>query len=365
MKKKELRNATFGLAIAMVLEPEVCETLSERNEHAKGNATWLDDLLGGPFYRMEATAEQPRPPCKLEPLTTSELTRGDFVKGWAALVTGVGGPAGRAVSEYFLENGIRVVRADMRPMEGERNFRVLPPASDAQFMSALTQLLDKEDIGLLVPTVTEELPKVAQRRDEIRRNGCAVFVSPFDAVWVANDKWETASALLKAAVSVPRSYCGSSKMELLETIPFPMLSKPRIGRGGRGIMIHKNDAELAERLSTDRVYQEFLSRDEYDVNLFVQPHGNSSVSVVLKKTMLKEGVVGNALAVERVEEKEVAELARRAVRALSLEGPIDIDIRRGKDGQPAILEINARVGANVRSAEEVLTAMMESWRSQR
>lgn len=130
-------------------------------------------------------------------------------------------------------------------------------------------------------------------------------------------------------------------------------------------MIHKNDAELAERLSTDRVYQEFLSRDEYDVNLFVQPHGNSSVSVVLKKTMLKEGVVGNALAVERVEEKEVAELARRAVRALSLEGPIDIDIRRGKDGQPAILEINARVGANVRSAEEVLTAMMESWRSQR
>jgi carbamoylphosphate synthase large subunit len=85
--------------------------------------------------------------------------------------------------------------------------------------------------------------------------------------------------------------------------------------------------------------------------------------VVLEKTELKDGLVGNALTVERVDDREVAELAAAAVRALSLEGPIDVDVRRGGDGRPFILEINARVGANVRAAEEILIAMIASWRA--
>jgi D-alanine-D-alanine ligase-like ATP-grasp enzyme len=87
-------------------------------------------------------------------------------------------------------------------------------------------------------------------------------------------------------------------------------------------------------------------------------------TVVLKKTALKQGLVGNALAVKRTFEPRVAELAEAAVRALGLEGPIDIDIRNSANGEPFILEINARVGANVCSAEEVLTAMIDSWRAQ-
>ena len=84
----------------------------------------------------------------------------------------------------------------------------------------------------------------------------------------------------------------------------------------------------------------------------------------MKKTALKDGIFGNALSVQRVHEPHIAQLARDAVSALNLEGPIDIDVRRGSDGQPRILEINARVGANVRAAEEVLAAILNRWRSQ-
>jgi predicted ATP-grasp superfamily ATP-dependent carboligase len=115
-------------------------------------------------------------------------------------------------------------------------------------------------------------------------------------------------------------------------------------------------------LSADRIYQEFLPADEYDVNLFAHPGGRNVTSVVLKKAALKDGLVGNALSVQRVNERDVAELAEAAVYALCLEGPIDIDIRRGIDGRPFILEINARVGANLRAAEEVLIEILASWR---
>jgi carbamoylphosphate synthase large subunit len=285
------------------------------------------------------------------------------MKSPVAMVTGVGGPAGHAVSQYFQHNGIVVLCADMRPLHGLQNFRLLPPASDDQFVGDLEQLLDEAEIGLLVPTVTEELGKVAEHREPIRRKDCAIFVSPAQSVRVANDKWETARALMEHGVPVPSSYCGSSKAKLLDSIPFPILSKPRIGRGGRGIAIHKTVDDLPEFLATDRIYQEFLPAEEYDVNLFAEADGATLTSVVLKKTALKEGLVGNALTVERVDERDVAELAEAAVRALSLEGPIDVDVRRGGDGRPFILEINARVGANVRAAEEILIAMIARWRA--
>jgi carbamoyl-phosphate synthase large subunit len=278
------------------------------------------------------------------------------------MVTGVGGPAGWAVSQYFQQNGIEVLRADMRPLNGSDNFRLLPPAYDENFVGVLDHLLDEADIRLLVPTVTEELPKVAEHREPIRRKNCTLFVSPPDAVRIANDKWATVRALIAHGVPVPSSYCGESKEELLESVSFPILSKPRFGRGGRGIVIHRSSSDLPESLSTDRIYQEFLPGKEYDVNLFADPGGTNPTSVVLRKTALKDGLVGNALTVERDNDREVSELAEAAIAALSLEGPIDIDIRRGVDGRAFILEINARVGANVRAAEEILIAMITSWR---
>jgi predicted ATP-grasp superfamily ATP-dependent carboligase len=259
-----------------------------------------------------------------------------------ALVTGVGGPAGRAVQKYLQEHGVEVVGTDMRLLDDAPDFRLLPPASQPEFVRALLNMLDQEGIGLLVPTVSEELPKIAEQREVIRGRGCDVFMCSYSATTIAGDKWQTMKTLRAAGISVPRSFCGGRKEDLLEEISPPVLSKPREGRGGRGIILHNGTEEIPELLPTDRIYQEFMPGQEYDVNLFAKPEGKVVASVVLRKTKLKSGTFGNALAVERADDPEVEDLAERATRALCLEGPIDIDIRRGEDGRPAILEVNAR-----------------------
>jgi carbamoylphosphate synthase large subunit len=255
------------------------------------------------------------------------------------------------------------MHADMNSID-IHDFKRLPPASDKEFVIELDLALDEAGVRLLVPTVTEELPKVAEHREAIRRRNCSVFVSPSESVRIANDKWETMQALSARGIAVPSSYCGSSNEVLLQTVAFPMLSKPRCGRGGRGISLHASEDDLPPGLRSDRIFQEFLPGDEFDANLFAHPDGKNITSVVLKKTALRDGVFGNALSVQRVDEPDIAELAEAAVHALRLEGPIDIDIRRGNDGRPFILEINARVGANVCAADEVLIAMIANWRDQ-
>ena len=283
------------------------------------------------------------------------------------LITGVGGPAGRAGASYFARKGYRVVGTDLREVVSPATeLRLVPPASDDRFVPALLEIATREKAALVVSTVTEELPVVARMRGALRERGVSLCLSEPPGVDVANDKLRPAEALERAGVAVPVTFAdGTAHRELADSLGFPLLSKPRFGRGGRGVVVHRFAAELDCASPEEVVWQEFLPGEEYDLNLFVERDGSVPSAVVLRKTRLKDGLVGNALGVERVDRPDVAELGVRAARSLGLEGPIDMDIRLGNDGTPAVLEINARLGANVLSAREVLDALDDAWRNGR
>src|SRR6267378_1169730 len=255
------------------------------------------------------------------------------------LVTGVGGPAGKAGASYFANKGYRVVGADMREVTSPAtDFRFVPGARDPRFATVLCAIAVQEKATLVVSTVTEELPIVARMRAALRERGVALCISDPPGVDVANDKLRTAEDLERAGVAVPVTFAAATPHdELAEALGFPLLSKPRFGRGGRGVVVHRGADDLASASPEEVVWQEFLPGEEYDLNLFV----------------------------ERDERPDVAELGLRAARSLGLEGPIDMDIRLATDGSPAVLEVNARLGANVLSAREVLDALDDAWRNGR
>ena len=279
------------------------------------------------------------------------------------LVTGVGGPAGRAAATFFRGKGAEVVGADMRRVEASVDrFRLLPPALDAGFGSALLDLVAAERARLLVCTVTEELPRVARLAGEVRRRGCALLISEPEAADVANDKLRTAEACARAGLAAPRTLPASAAQERILALGLPLLSKPRFGRGARGVRVHRDPADLAPAGPGEVVWQEFVPGPEYDLNLFVGPEGAVEAAVCLRKTGLKEGDFGNATAVERADRPDVVDLGAAVSRALRLVGPLDMDVRLRANGAPALLEVNARLGANALSAPEVLERFHDAWR---
>jgi predicted ATP-grasp superfamily ATP-dependent carboligase len=133
-----------------------------------------------------------------------------------------------------------------------------------------------------------------------------------------------------------------------------------VGRGGRGVAIHRRrEGAPATGLDATAILQEFLPGVEYSVNLFLGDRWSEDLAVALEKTALRDGAVGNATAVARSSETDVAELAWDAARALGLSGPLDVDVRRRADGTPLVLEVNARFGANVGQAPEILDALVQ------
>lgn len=283
------------------------------------------------------------------------------------VVTGVGGPAGRAAVTWLGARRIAVVGTDLREVEAPvRAFHRVPAAGDPAFERALLDVVTRERASLLVPTVTEELPIAARMREALAARGCAVAVSSPDAVAIANDKLRTAEELGRRGLSVPITFCASARREEIAlALGFPLLSKPRFGRGGRGVRLYQSAAQLAAAAPDEVVYQEFIPGDEYDANLYVAGDGSVPAAVVLRKTCLRDGLVGNALGVERTGHEGVRDLGVRVARALGLVGPLDMDVRLRRDGSPALLEVNARIGANVLSAPEVMEALLREWRSTR
>jgi carbamoylphosphate synthase large subunit len=279
------------------------------------------------------------------------------------VVTGVGGPAGRAVASYFSESGFSVVGTDIAFVgSGLDGFFRVPRGDSPAFPSALMDILRMERPLLFVPTVTEELPQAARLKERISALGIRMFSSEPQSVDIANDKYLTACVLSDAKIPVPRTLADDEVKSAAvagEILGYPFIAKPRQGRGGRGVVVHYTSSDAAAESRSGIVYQEFLGGEEYDVNLFQFPGGGSPVVRVLLKTSLREGIVGNALTVRAVERYDIAEIALDACAALRLEGPVDMDVRRDSKGVPNILEINARVGAHVLTAGGILEAMLK------
>ncbi|WP_292389525.1 ATP-grasp domain-containing protein [Methanosarcina sp. UBA5] len=236
----------------------------------------------------------------------------------------------------------------------------IPPASHPLFLEKLYTLAVEESIQLLIPTVSEELPILASEWK--KWSDIPAVIGQQQAVSDADDKFLTYKRLSSHGVCVPRYLLPSqvsSPEEISLNLGWPCLSKPRVSRGGREVVIRNIKDWPAISMLDDRyILQEFIPGTEYAPNVYI---GKKAVIVVLEKTKLKEGIVGNAAEVKRVNAPDVADIARSAAKAMNLTGPMDIDIRRRNDHNPVVLEINARFGANIARAEEVLDAVLEDF----
>jgi carbamoylphosphate synthase large subunit len=276
------------------------------------------------------------------------------------LITGVGGPAGQSVAKLLLERQQRVAGTDMRIIAfPEVAFYPVPPANSPDFLTSTLAIANTARVDMIIPTVSEELPIFAG--GWVWQADFPVLVSSAQAVNIANDKYLTAVTLTAGGVSVPRFALPSqvhSPQEVAQKIGWPCISKPRVGRGGREVTWHpEQDWPAISVLGDAYILQEFAGGTDFAPNVYLGRNGQATV-VVLEKTELKEGIVGNAKSVRRVDAPDVADLAAAAARAVGLYGPLDIDIRRRNDGVPVVLEINARFGANIRYAPEVLEAVL-------
>ncbi|WP_029289726.1 ATP-grasp domain-containing protein [Cellulomonas sp. HZM] len=261
------------------------------------------------------------------------------------LVTGAGGPAGVAVIRSLLRRGdVQVLAADMDrwasgiylvPPEGRR---LVPAGLADDFVTTVVEMCRRDRVDVLFPTVDVELPRLAAARDQLRDAGTLLASPSLRTLETCLDKLTLARACARTC-RVPRTELVGTP-QAVDGWDFPVIVKPRRGAGSRGVRVVTSQHELdAVHADEDLLVQELLPGDEYSVDVLAGLDGHVIAAVPRARLRVDSGV---AVAGVTVRDDELVATASAVAKAVGLTTVANVQLKRDRDGRPALLEVNPR-----------------------
>ncbi|MFQ6051610.1 MAG: ATP-grasp domain-containing protein [Candidatus Hydrothermarchaeota archaeon] len=276
------------------------------------------------------------------------------------LVTGVGGAAGLGAVNSLSKTDVDIYGCDADPLAPglyittlKKGF-LIPYARDPSFLGELNRIIEEYSIDVVIPTVDEEIIRLTESgipenkvKDDKLKARC--LLPDKDSLTNAVNKYET----YKVCKDIPRP--ASIEVKDLNEIKgfvrekgFPLVVKPYIGRGARGIFYVENENELLGQIKKrkDIFIQEYIPGGPvYTFGALYDSKGKYACGIVLKKLREKPETGGVAWAGEVVNDERVHSLGKKVVERIGgWRGAISIEFKLdGRDKNYKLMEINPRL----------------------
>ena len=241
-----------------------------------------------------------------------------------------------------------VLAADMSRLSSafhsaDRAFLV-PPCSSPEFVPEVLDLCSRNHIGLVIPTIDQELPAYALSTDRFREAGTAVAISSPEVIAIGSDKKGTHGWLVRQGFPTVDQTAASEAAVDPERWPFPLVVKPRWGSASIGMAIVHDRAELdiATR-DAEFIVETRAPGNEYTIDLLADAHGRCVGTVPRRRIEVRAGEVSKGVTTRS---EGLLELARCVCDALpGAYGPLTIQVfMEGSTGEMNVIEINPRFG---------------------
>ncbi len=240
---------------------------------------------------------------------------------------------------------------------------VVPPVNDAGYVDALLEICARHDVGLIVPALEPELPKLAAERARFLAMGATPVVSSSETVAICYDKVRTAKLLTSCGLASPATFLSLAECrEALErqTVAFPLVVKPRWGVSSIGTYFPEDleELELSWRLARRQVsrsifaeasagdpehavlIQEKLAGIEYGLDVINDLDGNHVCTLARQKLRMRAGQTDQALTVS---DERLEAFGRTLGQRLGHVGLLDCDVFATERGL-SVLDLNPRLG---------------------
>jgi carbamoyl-phosphate synthase large subunit len=218
----------------------------------------------------------------------------------------------------------------------------VPMATEPGYVDALLDICAAEHVGLVVPTIDDELTVFGEARERFRQIGAFAACSSAATAEACNDKYETCTRLAALGVPAARTWLPH---ELPATTEFPLFIKPRVGRGAVGAHALHDGRDLAYYLGCleDPIIQEYLSGPEFTIDVLCDMRGRPISIVPRERVVIRSGVIDRG---RTVKSRPLMQLAEQVCEAFLFTGALNIQCRmRGSDA--AVFEINPRFSGGI------------------
>jgi carbamoyl-phosphate synthase large subunit len=266
------------------------------------------------------------------------------------LVTGAGALLGQGIIKSLQRSDreYEIVAVDPSPLSpglfwAHRGY-IVPLATDPDFVPAIEQILAREHPDIVLIGTDVELPVFAEHRTRLEAEFLTtILVSSPEVVRIANDKYETYVSLRNAGLNPPASVLPESArlQDLIDTVGFPLVVKPRIGARSAGVSLVHDEAELRSAIEgrDGLVVQELAGEASQEYTSSVLVFGGMPTASIVMRRDLRDGNTHRAYSKSF---PELNEFVRRVAERLQPLGPVNFQFRTDRNGNPRIFEINAR-----------------------
>lgn len=220
-------------------------------------------------------------------------------------------------------------------------FYIIPKIGADDYFSNLKQIIEKEKISLVVPTIDTELLVLSKLKSEFENLGAKLLVPSCDVVKICNDKKLTAEFFEKNGFNYPKTLleddCEAYGGE------FPLIIKPCDGSSSKNVFKINTKEELRffKKYIPDHIVQKFVTGQEYTVDVLTDFNGKLIYTVPRKRISVRGGEI---LKGQIDKNKIVIEETKRLIEKLGAIGQLTIQGFLGCDNKFSFIEINPRFG---------------------
>jgi carbamoyl-phosphate synthase large subunit len=269
------------------------------------------------------------------------------------LITGAGSLYGVAVVQSLLNSELNtnLVACDTHPYAlglylANYSYIVPPVKAEQLYLNRLLKILKAQKIDAIFIASSQELPFYSNYKTVIENETKSkVFTNSVNVLSICSDKWNTIQFLKEQNLPYPKTIRYPEDIDkidsFLKDVSFPIIAKPRRGKGSEDIHLVQDFTYLYQVLSEkkDMILQQFLpdDKEEFTVGICCGSNGKVLSSIALKRH-LQDGITMTAMSDEF---KDITDYCEKVAIALKPYGPCNFQLRVW-NGKPYIFEINPR-----------------------
>ena len=277
------------------------------------------------------------------------------------LVTDAQSRIGLAIIRSLGRKGVKVTAADSHIISKgffsrycSRRLLYPDPSSHPEaYLDVIIRELERGSYDVVIPVDDYSLAPLSKNKEEVEKHARFPFLD-YDKLKGGRDKALTIIQAKKCGIKVPETIIikGEDDIERIqEQLCFPVILRPRVSRGSRGLFKIKDSRELiltyrgALPKYGPMIVQEYIPWGgmNYDVSMIMNKRSEPRAIFVDRAIRIYYGFIGPQVLGEGVEYPELKDLAIRLLQALNWYGPAQIEFRIDpRDQKPTLMEVNSR-----------------------
>jgi carbamoyl-phosphate synthase large subunit len=253
--------------------------------------------------------------------------------------TAVGCPAAIGLIKELRKRKIKVIGTDCNPLSAGFYFcdksYVVPKGNEPRFLKEILKICDIEKPKAIISGPEEEVLTLSRNKKIFEKRGVVVLVPDYKSAKICTDKIATYKFFKKENIPTPKIF---NK----DNVKFPIIIKPRFGRGSSQVFKIKNRNELEFYLKRIKnpILQEFINGIECTVDIFSDLEGKPLSIIPRVRIQVESGI---SMKSRTIYDEEIINWCKKIAKKLKLIGPSCIQCIKSKEGLK-FTEINLRFG---------------------